>query len=537
MNVEEAEKLGLFPLIESISFNLDAPEWELSEAAEGTVSSGGTKVLGFVRGPFFVVEGLSDNNRWYSRQLWEKVISENFEAHGNGSVVGTIGHDQELDDKALREGKGSHIVTRLWFPENESKKTSFLGHGEVAILDTSVGRELFGYLNGGLRLDVSSRAFGRYVGKKNGADIVDPDTFRYEGFDFTRKGGVRGATPSLVEDSKHITNIPENKEKRDVSKENDMNDENKDMTKVLETLSKEKNNIQTDLDTALTSNDELKGKLAVAENRVGELTQSLEEYKKVGTVAAFSDALTKATELGKFTETQKGELVQALETLKAFEALGTPEDLAKALDEAKKLGEAIEELGNISDLNTALDTLEEFAQLGTKEKLEESLALLVQFEELGSVEDISEAFEKTKLFVEEVKELGTVEELNSAIDILEKYIQLGTPEDITEAFDLTDRMVEAAQDEKFKADVKEVAEALGIETATAENLLKKMTKKDALALVNELKGEFGLKVSEEYLVHDDGEALDESAPGEEKVKVKPMFEGTRASRLQRSMSK
>ena len=66
MNIDEASKHGLIPLVESIPFSLESEEWELLESKNGDIV-GGVSVLGYVRGPFFVVEGASDNNRWYSR--------------------------------------------------------------------------------------------------------------------------------------------------------------------------------------------------------------------------------------------------------------------------------------------------------------------------------------------------------------------------------------------------------------------------------------------------------------------------------------
>jgi len=491
MTVDEAKEQGLIPLIESIPFSLESSEWELLESKNGDIVSG-VSVLGYVRGPFFIVEGASQNNRWYSRKLWEKVINENHDAHEQGSVIGTIGHDLELDDKALREGKGSHRITRLWIPNNEAKSQA-MGHGEAAILDTTTGRELYGYLKGGVNLAVSSRAFGKFEGKKSGYDVVEASTYKYEGFDFVRKGGVMGAIPSLVTEEKakviapsvdYVSQTVEPlKPKQEVMEDYRMSD---DVKSILEKVTEEKAKLQTQLDTVLANNEDLKGKLAITDNRLSEVDGMLTEYKGLGTVTTIQKALADVTSLEekqssivtelKETKTKLGEAQVAL---KAFDELGTADEIDMALDVSKDMAESLKGVGTIEEFKSLKDSVATYENLGTIEELKKVLEYLQNYSELGTIEEIQEAFEKTKNYVETINEMGSIDDISTIMDKLEEYLKLGTPEEIGEAFDMTEKIVEGMKAEKFEADVKEVQNMLKIKDTTARTLLEKLGSKEA----------------------------------------------------------
>jgi hypothetical protein len=96
----------------------------------------------------------------------------------------------------LREGKVSHILSKMWIDE-----PSQIGMGEVYVLNTDTGRRLNTYLRSGVELPVSSRAYGKYRGKtKDGASIVDESTYKFETFDFVQLPGIAHAVPKLAED-------------------------------------------------------------------------------------------------------------------------------------------------------------------------------------------------------------------------------------------------------------------------------------------------------------------------------------------------
>jgi len=78
----------------------------LEEAKE---DSNGNSILGKIKGTFFVPNGTSRNNRYYSKSLWEKQLSrpDVKTKLSERRMLGTISHDQEIDDKAVLEGKVS----------------------------------------------------------------------------------------------------------------------------------------------------------------------------------------------------------------------------------------------------------------------------------------------------------------------------------------------------------------------------------------------------------------------------------------------
>lgn len=490
-------KNDLMSLREQFEFDT---AWEI---VEGSSEVDGIHILGRVKGPFFVVNGKSQNNRYYSEKLWMKAVTESSPAMESGFMLGTIGHDQELDDKALREGKGSHRITKLWIPENEKKiNGNKMGFGEALILNTSSGRELNGYLRGGVKLGISSRAFGKYRGKKEGADIIDPDTFRLEGFDFVRLGGVKGAVPPLVE---HSENINDDEEIMEV---NEME------TKALERITEDKIALQADLSKALESNDDLKGQLAIVNDKVKGLTEMLDEYKKLGTASELTKKLSESDSVAtKMGEVDK-ELTELKKAMESYTELGNIEDVNKALEISKKMAESLKELGSVQEITEALDTLTKYV-------------------EFGSPEDIDEAFEKIKSLVDATSELGTPEEITEALKMLEGYVKLGSVDDINKAFELTDKIVESAKEERLKADIKELVDTLKVTEETAKDLLGKMSKEEAMTFTNKLKKDLGLKVSERYIKEETNEGeqrLDEGTPN-------TLSTESRAARLVETMGK
>src|SRR5437899_3960978 len=74
--------------------------WEL-HAAESQDAINGIDLLAKVRGPFFLVAAAVRHERWYSRGLWERPLSECADVITSDQMVGTVSHDQPLDDKAL----------------------------------------------------------------------------------------------------------------------------------------------------------------------------------------------------------------------------------------------------------------------------------------------------------------------------------------------------------------------------------------------------------------------------------------------------
>jgi hypothetical protein len=173
-------------------------------AAPAAVTPKGTTILARAHGPFFLVEAASRNKRYYKRELWEKAIEKNKPRLESRQMVGTIGHEQEINDIALRDGLVSHIVEKLWIDEKG------MGRGEITVINTDVGRRLNTYLRSGMKFPVSSRAFGEFVPEQmiGDAQVINPETFQLETFDFVRNPGVEVATPRLALRSSYGPTVP-----------------------------------------------------------------------------------------------------------------------------------------------------------------------------------------------------------------------------------------------------------------------------------------------------------------------------------------
>lgn len=410
-------------------FILPSTSWKLDESKDDSVVDG-VNILARVQGPFFLVDGASRNGRYYSRDLWEKAIGSSKGIIENGQMLGTIGHETELDDTALMEGKVSHRVSKLWIDE-ENK----IGMGEILVLNTSAGKELNAYLRGGVRFPVSSRATGEFLReKRDGAEVVDPSTYNLFGFDFVRNPGVEKAVPVLVESAEPQSKEPE----RDMAGEQ--------VQTLLENLAAEKQSLQNDLDEALKS-----GK--ISSDKVIVLTAKVEESQQA--ITAITADKAKADEA----------IVQMGERLKAYEALGTPEEINQALDKAGAIVGELKGLGSVADIKEGLQKANEF------------------FKANGSPVAITEALKQ----VSEYKKLATVPELNKLIKVLEKYAELGSPAELEKVLGV----LEAQQAELKKKETLSAAEAFaakhGIAKTVAESLLSTMDQAAATTVVESLR--------------------------------------------------
>ena len=392
-------------------FTLPSIRWQLFEESEtpsGLVD--GVYILGRAVGPFFLIDGESRNKKYYSKLLWENAISRNKESLDNRSMLGTIGHDGKLDDEALREGKVSHIVTRLWIDE-ENK----IGMGEILILSTPAGVNLNALLRGGVPLAVSSRASGEINGKtKTGGEIVNPETYILEGFDFVRTPGVLSAFPKLVESL--TSEISESSKKPEV---------NMSLEKLVESLSSEKVTLTERLDEALESSRQAKVKLTAAEQSV---------TLKVGEVTALSESLSDQKRLNEDLTAK----------IKAYEALGTADQISENLKNSMSLLEAYKELGSTEEITEALNkshaVISEYADLGTPEKIGLVFDIVEEYQSLGNPSTISEGLERLSLY----EDLASPAEVNKLIDLVESYSDLATPAEVTRVLELTETYAELA---------------------------------------------------------------------------------------------
>lgn len=185
---------------ESTAFSDSALSYKDSEdlvISEANSEKSPYKILGKACGCFAPIGEFSRNKRLYSDDLWPTVLAnEEFNNRlQSRSIFGCISHsDKKVDDVDIREGKVSHIVSKLEIHEDANGKP-FL-YGELEILDTPAGRILEAMYKGGANLYVSSRGAGKLI-PVPGKDyaMVKPDSYFVECFDVVCRPGFLKAKP------------------------------------------------------------------------------------------------------------------------------------------------------------------------------------------------------------------------------------------------------------------------------------------------------------------------------------------------------
>ena len=181
---------------EALSFQ-DVNEIEISEA-KGEVKSP-YKILGKACGCFAPIGEFSRNKRLYSNDLWPTVLAnEEFKSRlDHRAIFGCISHEDKLvDDVDIREGKVSHIVTKLEVKEDLKGKPYL--YGELEILDTPAGRILEAMYKGGADLYVSSRAAGKLIPVPGqNYSLVRPEQYHVHCFDVVCRPGFLQARPAF----------------------------------------------------------------------------------------------------------------------------------------------------------------------------------------------------------------------------------------------------------------------------------------------------------------------------------------------------
>lgn len=179
----------------------------VDESAQSEVAKSGGTILAIVKGQHFCPGKVSRNHRLYTEELWETASKDEDVQRklANGQMFGRVGHEAEITDEDIAEGKFSHITRNIdW-------KT---GVAESVIYNTPMGNTLYTILRAGTTMYVSSRADGDYNGKdEDGNDILDPGTYKLERFDFVQDPGFLDAKPKMISESKKKENLEEINEK------------------------------------------------------------------------------------------------------------------------------------------------------------------------------------------------------------------------------------------------------------------------------------------------------------------------------------
>lgn len=290
----------------------------VDESAQSEVAKSGGTILAIVKGQHFCPGKVSRNHRLYTEELWE-VAGKDEDVQRkltNGQMFGRIGHEAEITDEDIAEGKFSHITRNIdW-------KT---GIAESVIYNTDMGKTLYTILRAGTTMYVSSRADGDYEGKdEDGNDILDPKTYKLERFDFVQDPGFLDAKPKMISESKKNENVEEAVNER--------------VAESLLSLAKD-----------LGAPVELDGSTYVVESLENKTVEMTNCDNGTGDTYKFED-FTEVTEdikqsIVKFVEGLQGELKQSEDTIRELKFAnknGLNEDYVKERRRAGATYEAIE---------------------------------------------------------------------------------------------------------------------------------------------------------------------------------------------------
>lgn len=296
----------------------------------------GVNVLAKVSGPAFFPDTTSRNLVHYSKEAWENAIAdEAFQKRlANRQVLGTIGHDLELDDTAVRSGNFSHIVTKIWIDENN------IGQAEYLILNTPPGRVLNTILRAKSKIYVSTKANGEFEKVDEGVKYVNPNVFFLERIDFVLDPGYLQTNPQLLEAYNRSLEVDEMSDKSTI---------NESTSEINETLNKYKqlgspeaiskcldllesyikigsvDNIKKSLDE---SNDKINKLTNIISKNFSDVTEALnfetmktllEQYKELGTVNEVKQLIKVAIKQHKIiAEAQAKELAKTYNVSESF---------------------------------------------------------------------------------------------------------------------------------------------------------------------------------------------------------------------------
>ncbi len=384
------------------------------EEASGQVD--GINVLAKVSGTFFVPEGTSRNKRFYSKGLWEKCLSKPAiqSKLTEKRMFGTIGHDEPIDDKSLREGKLSHIMTKLAVEEN-----GIPGYGECLIVNSPAGQILNTFLRAGAKLYTSSRALGKFSGNNDaGVPIVDENSYELQTFDFVIDPGFLQANPQLAES---FTKFEESLSNTNTLPIKNKKGEN-NMDPLVEKAMNEAASLRADLSVATKENAALKTQNEALQKEVVESQKTVAPYealKALGTPEKIKEQLRKLEvaekELAKYkpfgpaSDVQKA-LTEAKKFIQGYLDFGTPAEIGEALTKSQALIEKYKVLGTPTTIDRVLEKFKSMAL--TMRKTIESKKIADLAKELGVAEATVKRFWGT-MSVADIK--ATVAELKESV--------------------------------------------------------------------------------------------------------------------------
>lgn len=430
------------------SFIIDEALQLMDEGVDEKSRVDGKTILARAEGPTFFPDSKSRNDRFYPMKAWVDALDDpefkrNMERR---LVIGTIGHDLELDHEALRDGKWSHIVSRMWIDEKTKE-----GRAEYLIVNTSAGRELNTALRSGVKLYTSTRCTGKF--KRGTRDV---ERLVIKGVDFVKDPGYLQADPSILE----------SKEKPDDSQTNRvLEDMDLETQKQLEALQADVRQERDDRLAAGTQLKEANEKLTASEASAKELQEQLDKANQ--RIQAIEESRTEQSQavLNSFNESN------GLDAANFEEALVMANQTIETLSESKaKYDTIVEELGSYDDLVEHMSLFESLLdRCGSVEAIlanQESMATIV--EELGTPEQIREALEESAKFLESHGGSAQIVESLATLDRITQ--ELGTEEQIQTA--LTESMAYFAEAKEAKEN--EVTQALSEELSVDYSTIQRL---------------------------------------------------------------
>lgn len=348
----------------------------LTESNEHNSRVDGKYIIGMIEGQFFKPDGMSRNQRWYPRSLWEKALNSSDVKNRlcTSTMFGEIGHsDGPVEDMTLRNGCASHFIDDLWIDEKGR------GMGRAYILNTPTGNLLKTYLGAGCKLKVSTRGEGLYKDNcfHDGCPVIDDDSYELQTADFVINPGFLETSANLRESYNNI--------------EKDIEEKKKQIKETIAHVKKEGETRMTlDMDAYVR---ELKEELKAikAENK------SLQEELKAKEKELLEKQFNESAEIKKINEEFKPfkDLKVSAKTLS--ETLKRSQTVLKK-EKAEK-AKITEELEAFKAKCGSLESLDEATKLSSK-----ALSMLQEYQKLGSAKDLAKLVENSKAILPKLAE-------------------------------------------------------------------------------------------------------------------------------------
>lgn len=171
------------------------PELKLIELSPEEKQNRG--ILGRLYGPVGSFANLTRNDRLYTDSLWEKVFDSDIvkEMFSCGGIPGELDHPADRDETC-----SDRIAVMMPEPPKKDKNGYLFGYFDI--IDTPCGRIAYALAKYGFKLGISSRGSGNTYTDLDGKEVVDEDSYVFNGFDLVLLPACENARLSLSESMK-----------------------------------------------------------------------------------------------------------------------------------------------------------------------------------------------------------------------------------------------------------------------------------------------------------------------------------------------